>query len=166
VRVGRVARAHGLKGEVSVVETTDLPFVSLVGTSVWFVPPGAGLRSARIASVRQGPKGPLVTFDGITDADSAALLRGKDVTVGVEDLPEDFDDLSFDPIGMRVLDEERGDLGEIVDVIVTGANDVWVVEGGAYGQVLVPVIDDCVRDIDEEAGRVTVTLLPGLIEDE
>jgi 16S rRNA processing protein RimM len=53
----------------------------------------------------------------------------------------------------------------VTDVIVTGANDVWVVEG-RFGQVLVPDIDDVVGEIDEEAGTVSVTLLPGLIEDE
>ena len=61
---------------------------------------------------------------------------------------------------MSVVDEARGVLGEIVEVIVTGANDVWVVDG-PFGEVLLPVIDDVVLDVDEEARTAQVRLLAG-----
>lgn len=164
VRVGRVAKAFGLKGEVSVVPTTDLPFDLLIGLDIWFVPPGEGLRSARLQSVRQGPKGPLFTLAEVTDADAASALRGKDVAVRETDLPEGYGDLAFDPVGLTVIDETRGTLGEVVDVIVTGANDVWIVEGGQYGQILVPVIEQVVLQVDDDGREVRVRLIPGLIE--
>jgi 16S rRNA processing protein RimM len=63
-----------------------------------------------------------------------------------------------------VFDGERGLIGEITDVIITGANDVWVIEG-PFGEVLIPVIDQVIGDIDEEAGTVHITLLPGLIDE-
>jgi 16S rRNA processing protein RimM len=164
VPLGRVARTHGTSGEVSVVMTADLPVERLVGLEVWFTPPPAGVRTARVAAVRPGPKGPLFSFEGIGDINTASALRGCNVLARAEDLPEIEEE--FDPVGLRVIDAVRGDLGEVTDVIVTGANDVWIVEGGPFGQVLVPVIDGVVGEIDEEAGTVAVRLLPGLIEDE
>ena len=62
-------------------------------------------------------------------------------------------------------DEERGELGVIDEIIVTGANDVWVVRGGPLGEVLIPVIDDCVLEVDTETRTARVRLLPGLIEE-
>jgi 16S rRNA processing protein RimM len=51
----------------------------------------------------------------------------------------------------------------VAEVIVTGANDVWVVRGGRWGEVLVPIIDEVVHDIDESSGTASVRLLPGLL---
>jgi 16S rRNA processing protein RimM len=164
VPLGRIARTHGLNGEVSVVMTADLPVTCLEGLAVWFVPPPATVRSARVTTVRPGPKGPLVAFEGVTDIDAASALRGATILCRAEDVPEYEEE--FDPVGMTVTDVSRGPLGEVVDVIVTGANDVWVVEGGPFGQVLVPAIDGVVGEIDEGDATITVQLLPGLIEDE
>jgi len=160
VEIGRVAKTHGLVGEVSVIVTVDLPASRLVGLEVWFVPPPVGVRSARIESVRPGPKGPLFTLEGVRDIGAAGTLRGATVLARSCDVPEAEEE--FDPVGFEVVDSARGTIGRIVDVIVTGANDVWVVEG-PFGEVLVPVIDDVVMNIDEERERIEVDLLPGLL---
>lgn len=163
IEVGRVSKTHGLNGEVSVIVTGGLPIDSLPGLEVWFVPPPRGLRSARIAGVRPGPKGPLFALEGVSDIGSAEALRGCSVLARSVDVPEVAEE--FDPVGVTVTDTERGLIGTIEDVIVTGANDVWIVDG-PFGQVLIPVIDDVVREIDEVALTARVTLLPGLIDEE
>lgn len=163
VPLGRVARTHGLRGEVSVVMTASLPVERLAGVEVWFVPPPDTIRSARITSVRPGPKGPLFTLEGVDSVEDAGALRGTQVLARASDVPE-FEP-EWDPVGATVADVERGELGEVVDVIVTGANDVWVVEGDR-GRVLIPVIDSVVEEIDEDAGTALVRLLPGLIEED
>lgn len=160
--IGRISKTHGLRGEVSVITTVDLPLESLVGVEAWFVPPPATVRSARIAAVRPGPKGPLLTLEGVTDITVAGSLRGSTLLVRAAEIPEQEPEL--DPIGFTVLDEQRGEIGVVQDVIETGANDVWVVQG-RFGEVLVPVIDDVIEDIDEDAEVVHVRLLPGLIEE-
>lgn len=138
----------------------------LAGTEVWFVPPSATAASSRIISVRPGPKGPIALLEGIGSIDQARLLVGSRMLARAQDVPEDwFDAEEFDAVGMRVRDEVHGDLGDVVDVIITGANDVFVVEG-PFGQVLIPVIDDVVLDIDEDADLITVRLLPGLLPGE
>jgi 16S rRNA processing protein RimM len=167
VPLGRVARVHGLHGEVSVIPA-GLPFVLPTGLTVRFVPPREGVGETTVESVRPGPKGPLVKLAGVDDIGAASLLAGATIVCRAADAPEpalEADD-AFDPVGLRVFDEERGEIGVVEDVIVTGANDVWVIRGGRLGEVLIPVIDDVVLEIDEDARRVDVRLLPGLVEGE
>lgn len=168
VPLGRIVKTHGLAGEVSVFATGGLPLARLVGVTVWFVPPPALVRTAVIAGVRPGPKGPLVRFDGVEGPEAAAALRGATIMARSQDLPAGVDEPAAepDPVGLRVIDAARGDIGEVTDVIVTGANDVWVVTGGRFGEVLVPVIGPVVREIDWDASVVRVELLDGLIEGE
>lgn len=163
VEIGRVSKTHGLNGEVSVIVTGNLPVERLAGLEVWFVPPPRGVRSSRIAGVRPGPKGPLFALDGVESIGAAEELRGCVVLAHAGDVPEAEEE--FDPVGYTVTDAERGLIGVIEDVIVTGANDVWIVQG-PFGMVLVPVIDDVICEIDEDQMTVSVTLLPGLIDEE
>lgn len=168
VPLGRIVKAHGLAGEVSVIATDGLPLDRLVGVTVWFVPPPTLVRTAVIAGVRSGPKGPLVRFDGVEGPQTAASLRGATIVARPQDLPEGVGEPEDepDPVGLKVIDAVRGDIGDITEVIVTGANDVWVVTGGRFGQVLIPVIDQVVREIDWGASVVRIELLDGLIEGE
>jgi 16S rRNA processing protein RimM len=163
VPVARVVKSHGLHGEVAVKPLVDLPVDFLEGLTVFVVPPGATVREATVTGVRPGPKGPLLSLDGVTDTADARSLCGTTLLVRRDDLPEGFDDAEWDPLGMELIDDQRGSIGVVSDVIVTGANDVWVTEG-PFGQVLVPVIDEVVLSIDDESRTARVMLLPGLID--
>lgn len=163
VEIGRVSKTHGLNGEVSVIVADHLSPENLVGLDVWFVPPTPGLRRTRVTAVRPGPKGPLFSFADVRDVTVADSLRGSTLLAEAARVPEADDD--FDPIGFTVTDAERGPLGTVTSVIVTGANDVWVVNG-PHGEVLLPVIDEVVRDVDEDSRTVAVALLPGLLEED
>jgi 16S rRNA processing protein RimM len=162
LEIGRVSKTHGLNGEVSVIVAEHLSPKDLIGLEVWFVPPTPGLRRTRVTNVRPGPKGPLFSFEDVCDVAVADSLRGHTVLADAAHLPVVDDE--FDPIGFAIVDDRRGPMGTVTDVIVTGANDVWVVEG-PLGEVLLPVIDDVVRTIDEDARTVSVVLLPGLLEE-
>ena len=164
IPIGRVVKPHGLSGEVSVRLEPGVMHIP-AGVHVWFVPPPAGDRDATVTSVRQGPKGPLVTLEGISGVEAASALRGATMMVNGSDLPDGvvIDVESF--AGFEVHDTERGPLGRIEETIVTGANDVWVVRGEAYGEVLIPVIEDVVISIDRAERSIDVRLLPGLIEE-
>jgi 16S rRNA processing protein RimM len=165
VPMGRVARLHGLKGEVVARSEGDHPFFVAEGMRVWFVPPPVTIRDSVIESVRETPKGFVLRLAGVCDPDTAQSLIGTTLSVSEADLPEGWDAEEPDEVGFTVIDEERGELGEIVEIIVTGANDVWVVRGGPLGEVLIPVIEDCVVEIDAETRIARVRLLPGLLEE-
>ncbi|MDY0087871.1 MAG: ribosome maturation factor RimM [Coriobacteriia bacterium] len=166
VPVGRIIKVHGLSGELSVAAFggDDLGF--LEGLAVWVVPPVSGPREFLVKSVRYGPKGPLVQLDAITNRADAEAFRGRTLMAHADDLPERWAEEGRDDIGLTVVDVSRGSLGEVIDVIETGANAVWVVEGGTWGQVLIPVIDDVVLQVDDATRHATVRLLPGLIDEQ
>lgn len=164
--VGRTIKTHGLNGEVSVELSIGASPSSLVGLEIWFVPPVKGVRSARVTGERHGSKGPLLAFEGISTIDAARAVCGRGMLVRTEDVPADADVASDIEIeGYRVVDGVRGDIGEIVETIVTGANDVWVVHG-RLGEVLIPVIDDVVLAVDDDTRTIAVKLLDGLIEED
>lgn len=162
VVIGHVVKPHGLSGEVSVLVTT-YALDEFVGVRTWFVPPGT-VRSSRITRVRQGPKGPLVTFEDVSTATEAELIRGKELLVSSREIPDGAAsaEQAAEITGFTVFDCRHGSIGTVVDTIITGANDVWVVHG-AFGEVLIPVIEEVVLCVDEEARVIHVDLLDGLL---
>ncbi len=166
VVVGRVTKTHGLKGEVSVAPAAGTSFELLEGVGVWFVPPPRHLRSARTTAVRAVHKGVLVSFEGVSSIDLSASLVGCDILVEADSVPEGWQpDIAHTHDGFRVFDSKHGQLGTVSETIVTGANDVWVVHG-PLGEILVPVIDDVVSEIDTAEREIRVTLLPGLVAED
>ncbi len=167
--VARIVRTHGLNGEVSVAPAAEAPFSLLEGVRMWVVPPlETGVRSVTVTGVRPGPKGPLVALEGFSTIDDAAVLTGRSLLALTQDLPDEWlEDLEgeADALGLNVVDVERGDLGTVEEVILTGANDVWVVRG-PLGEILLPVIDDVVLDFDPDTDTVSVRLLDGLLPGE
>ncbi len=144
---------------------TDLPLDAFVGLHVWIAPPPATMREGDIVSVRPGPKGPLLTISGVDDLSSATTIAGRTLMARPEDLPDEIFIDEPDPVGLEVVDVERGLLGIVTDVIITGANDVWVIEGDTYGEVLIPIIDEVLLDVDFDENLATIRLLPGLIDE-
>ena len=164
--IGRIVKAHGLKGEVSVVPFTDLPFVLPESLRVWIVPPPATVREGVVEGVRPGPKRPLVKISGVDDIGTAQSLSGREIVARPEDLPDAWTNVTEepDPVGMTVRLEDGTVLGEVADVIETGANDVWVVRGER--EILLPVIPEVVLSSDMDAGEAVVRLLPGLVDED
>ena len=93
-------------------------------------------------------------------------LVGCSILARSEDLPPEWENTDDrDIAGFAVFDTARGDLGVVCETIVTGANDVWVVEA-TVGQVLVPVIDDVILDVDEIDRMISVAFAAGLIDED
>lgn len=105
-------------------------------------------------------------LSGFDDLDAARAITGCDLLMREADRPAGWKEPAGeeDLLGRSVEDEDRGALGTIVEVIVTGANDVWVVEG-PFGEILIPVIDDVVMGTDD-GGTIFVRLLDGLMPGE
>ena len=105
-------------------------------------------------------------MEGLSDRDEAELLRDQYVMVALDDaVPLEEDEFYlYQIIGLPVYTEDDEHLGEVVDVIETGANDVYVVRG-PRGEILLPAIEECILDVDIEGKRVTVRLMEGLLGD-
>lgn len=136
------------------------------GMHVWLVPPRTGAaREATITGIRGSDARLIVALDTVNDVGAASVLVGCTLLAEASVVPDSPDVHPDDMTGWTVCSEAEGLLGTIDDVIITGANDVWVVNG-RLGQVLIPVIDDVVVAYDEDARSVEVALLDGLLEDD
>lgn len=166
--IARVVRPHGSKGEVLVAALRGLPFLLREGMTVSLTPPALHRdRFCTVDSVAMDPSGDSarVRFSCLTDMGDAEGARGCFVLALEADLDLGPLDVAFDElIGREVSDAARGTIGSITEVMETPANDVWVVSGGAFGEVLVPVIPDVV-DAVPASGAIPVRLLDGLISE-
>lgn len=107
----------------------------------------------------------LLTLEGVIDRNEAELLRGVDVYLPREWIPplEEGEFYVHQIVGLRAVTLSGEDLGTVKDVIFTGANEVYVVHGDAHGEILLPAIEDVIREIDLDAGEMRVELLEGLV---
>ena len=108
----------------------------------------------------------LVSLEGITDRTAALQLRGREVILPLSQLPELEQDEYYvaQLIGLNVETIEGILLGQVADVIFTGANEVYVVRGGPHGEILLPALESVIPSIDLDQGRMLVSLPEGLVE--
>jgi 16S rRNA processing protein RimM len=160
--VGRVIKPHGVRGEVRVEMHTDLPerFSWLETIYVDINNP----RPVEVEGVRFHQSWALLKLVGYDDRDAAERLRSQWLLVPEEQgIPlEEGEYYLYQVVGLGVFTEEGQRLGELVEVLETKANNVFVVRG-ERGEALIPDIEEVVREIDFESGRVIVHLLPGLV---
>ena len=126
----------------------------------------ADAREYRIVDVASVGQGAIrVMLDGITDINLAQLLKGKNVFAAQNDLPSPADNEFYyrDVIGCEVFLTDGVRVGVVEEIIATGANDVFVVRGDGK-EVLVPVIEDVVKEIDVEGKRILIEAIPGLLD--
>ncbi len=163
--IGRILRPHGVRGELRAQILTDYPEHIAAVKTLYL---GESYQPYALLGVRFHQGAMLLTLQGCTTRDAAAALQGALVNIALADaVPLDKDEYyHFQVIGMQVETDSGEALGQIVDVFtVPGANDVFVVHG-VRGEILLPVIADVVLNLDIEAGRVLVHLLPGLLDGE
>ena len=162
--IGKVVALFGLKGELKVRSLSDIPnrFAELGAVF-------SGDSHARhvIESVRPY-KGEmlLLKLKGFDDATSAEKLRNVDLTIPLSDLaklpPDSY--YQHDIIGLRVFTLNDKLLGTIVDIIVTGSNDVYVIKTENGAQQLIPAIKDVVKQIDLIRHTMHIDPMPGLLD--
>jgi 16S rRNA processing protein RimM len=160
VVVGKIARAHGLHGEVSVLVFSDNPQRFEPGSDV-FLEDGTRLT---IRSSRGQGSATLVAFDGFEDRSAAERVRGRTLVVPESMLPP-LPEGEYWPHqleGCEVITESGRHLGSIVDVIPNPANDLWVANDPSGVETLVPAIRDVIVNVDVAAKRVVVRDVPGL----
>lgn len=167
--LGRILRPHGIRGELRMEVLTAHPENIVPGREVFVgpdleEPATATAYTVERARAHQGIV--ILQFEELTTRNEAEWLRNLYVMVTLEDaVPlEPGEVYLYQLIGLDVYSDEDEHLGEITDIIETGANDVFVVHG-PRGEVLLPDIDECILDIDLDAGRMTVHIMDGLLGD-
>ena len=164
LRVGVISSTHGLKGEVKVFPTTDdVNRFKDLGSVI--LDTGKEKMYLEIEHVKFFKKFAILKFKQYDHINDIEQYKGKDLLVERKDVAELKEGEFFitDMIGMKVILDDGEHFGELKDVLVTGANDVYVVASEKHGEVLLPAIKSCIIDVDIEKGIMTVRLMKGLI---
>jgi 16S rRNA processing protein RimM len=158
--IGRVVRPHGVGGELRVAILTDYPEQLDRLTTVRIGPRAAPYK---IEGMRLHKEAVLLKLEGIKDRNAADALRGALVQIPLEEaVPLEEDEFyEHQIIGMAVVEQDGTYLGKVTEIITTGANDVFVVIG-PQGELLLPVIEEAILEIDLDADRMTVHVMDGL----
>lgn len=161
--IGRIARPHGLRGEVVVHVLTDFPerFESMKEV---LVGPADTPERRQVAGTRWHGDRVLLSLQGCDSRTSAESLRGLLIQIPLEDARQ-LQDNEYYPhqlMGMDVVTVDGEDLGRLSDILYSNANDVYVVVG-PRGQTLLPAITDVIQQVDLAEGRMIVRLIPGLV---
>ncbi|MGD2050599.1 MAG: ribosome maturation factor RimM [Chloroflexota bacterium] len=160
--IGRVIKPHGVRGEVKVEVHTELPerFDWLEQVYIGDPDPIA----VPIEKVRFHKSWVILKLAGYSDRNEAEKLRAQWLHVPEDEaLPlEEGEYYLFQVIGFTVITDEGQVLGQVTEVIETKANNVFVVEG-PNGEILLPDIDEVIKEVDLENGHLLVHLIPGLL---
>ncbi|RYY42102.1 MAG: ribosome maturation factor RimM [Actinomycetales bacterium] len=164
VVVGRIGRAHGIKGELTVDVRTDEPERRFAPGSALV----AGDRTVVVAAARNHSGRLLLRLEGVADRTAAEALHGRVLEIDLDpDDEPDEDDAYYDHqlMGLRVHDHEGADVGIVVEVLHLPEQDLLSVDldDGARG-VLVPFVTALVPEVDLAAGHVALADVPGLLD--
>ncbi len=162
--IGKVVALFGIRGELKVLLLTDIPN-RFAGLGAVYA--GPDHTRHLIQSVRPY-KGEMIVLklEGIDDADTAESLRDQNLAIPVSELAQLPPDSYYqhDILGLMVITLNGQKLGSIVDIIVTGSNDVYVIKAPDGSQVLIPAIKDVIKQVDLIRRTMYIDPLPGLLD--
>ncbi len=160
--VGVIANTHGVRGEVKVYPTTDDVNRFKKLKEIYMGDEKAPLH---IQSVKFQKNMVILGFKEFTTLNEVEGLRNKELFVDRAHAVKLQKDEYFisDLIGMEVVTDEGKTLGEVQDVLQTGANDVYVVKTTDGKEVLLPAIKECVLNVDMNERVMSVHIMEGLL---
>ena len=160
--VGFLRRPHGLHGEIIMDLHTDFPERMKSGRKLFV---GDEHKPVTLASVRPHQSGLLVKFKNVETPEDAGMFRNQWVFIKAKDAPSLPAGTIYqhELIGFKVVDENDNPLGELVEILETGANDVYVVRDDSGREILLPAIPSVILDVETALRLVRVHLLDGLV---
>jgi 16S rRNA processing protein RimM len=160
--VGRVVRPHGVRGELALEALTEFPH-HLAEVEVVYVGEAAEPHTLRRARLARGQQ-LIIQLADCLDRTAAEAYRGQLIQIKVEQAaplpPGRY--YHHQIVGLDVITEAGEALGQVTEILETGANDVYVVTGPTGEELLLPALKSVILQIDLEARRMTVHLMEGL----
>jgi 16S rRNA processing protein RimM len=158
--LGRVVRAHGLRGSVKVISYGERPD-SLELPGVHLRLPGNRLLPVNLIGRRPVRGGLLYQLRGYDSLDAVAPLIPAEIVIRRDDLPPPDEDeyYHFQLLGLNVVDGDGVPCGTLAEIITTAAHDVYVIRDGA-GELLVPAAIPFIVNIDLKRGRMVIDRRP------
>jgi 16S rRNA processing protein RimM len=162
---GWVAAPHGLRGALR-VRPANPESPNLDAICRCFIETAEGLREMRVVEASAaGGKAVRIRLEGVDSIEAAQLMCGRPLLIAKADLPAPAEGefYYFEVLGFAVQTLDGRSIGRIEEVFFNGAHDVWTVKGDGR-EVLVPVIEDVVKEIDAERRRALIDPIPGLLD--
>jgi len=158
--IGRVLRPHGVRGELLLEALTESPG-PLNGVDTVYL--GDAAEPHPLAGARMHRGRLLIQLEDCVDREAAEAFRGQLVQIWFGDAapPPPGSYYYHQIVGLAVVTEEGETLGEVTEILETGSNDVYVVNGPS-GEILLPALKSVILKVDLEAKRMTVHLIEGL----
>ena len=165
--VGKIVNTHGIRGEVRVISRTDFAEDRYkVGNTLYLFRENKEPLELKIASHRTHKNFNLLTFEGYPNVNDVEPLRDGILKIDESQLTE-LDEGEFyfhEIIGCTVFTDEGKEVGIIREILTPGANDVWVVKGASGKDVLIPYIEQIVKEVDIKSQKVIITPMEGLLD--
>lgn len=167
LQVGAIANTHGIAGEVKIFPMTDdvRRFKKLKEV---YLDTGKERKLLHVVSCKFVKNQPILKFREFDNINQVEMYKRCGLFVTRDQaVPLEKDEYFIvDLIGLTVIREDNGEvLGELTDVLQTGANDVYVVTMENGKEVLLPVIRECIKKVDLENRQVTVHIMKGLLDE-
>ncbi|MFN3920213.1 MAG: ribosome maturation factor RimM [Methylohalobius sp.] len=157
IAVGEIRGAFGIKGWVKIYSYTE-PRENVLAYSPWELEhQGKRWKIAVLTGRRQG-RTVVAALDGVTTPEQAQALRGAKISIDRAQLPQPAEGEFYwvDLIGLTVIDLSGRQLGQVVDLMETGANDVLIVRAESR-EILIPWLrEQVVREVDFKTGTIQV----------
>ena len=163
--VGKLHRPHGVKGEMILEVLTDFPERLRRGRQVFIGPE----HTPRVLGSRRPYNDDLlVSFQGYSDLEAVASMRNQLVYARADQLPPlpEGDYYHHEIVGLKVFSEAGAYLGTVNEILETGSNDVYVIQPDSGPELLLPVLESVILNVDLERGEMQVHVLPGLMPGE
>lgn len=164
LEIGQIVNTFGIKGMVKVKPFTD-NIERFSNLEKIYIKNKSGQTEYKIQEVKYYKNMVLVKFEGIENPEQADLLRNSYLIVDreTEEPLEAGRYYIVDMIGLDVFTDDNEYLGKLEDIYNTGSNDIYVVKNELGKQVLLPAIEDVIKNIDMDNKKVIVHLIPGLV---
>ena len=164
LEIGQIVNTFGIKGMVKVKPFTD-DIKRFDELKTVYVEKNSNQTEYEIEEVKYHKGMVLIKFKGIDKVEQAEMLRNTYLTVS-RDSVEKLEEGRYyivDLLGLEVYTDEQVLLGTLEDIFNTGSNDIYVVKDKQGKQILLPAIQDVIKQIDIENKKIIVHILPGLI---
>lgn len=161
ILIGKIVNVAGLKGEVKVYNYSDSVEVYENTPEIYM-----GDQLVTVENVRLQKNMVILKLSGINNRDDAERVRGKELFITEDDLPELPEGVFYvrDLIDMDVVEEGGKFLGKVTDVVQNTAQDLFEVEMPGGKRILIPRVDEFVLDIVSESRKIVVRLIEGLLD--
>ena len=160
VIVGKITGVYGVKGWVKIFSHTE-PREGITTYAPWYLKKATDYdwRQIEVESAKRHGKTVIAKIDGCDDRDAAMLLTGQEVAIEKSQIQPLGEDEYYwrDLIGLRVINQQNIELGEVKELMETGANDVLVVQSQGDKQHLIPwTLGHAVIEVDLDDRLITV----------